>query len=400
MSMNKKMLLNIELLKEISWIKEDENGRLIYLPPFYDLFEQIRILLSQKVKQEEFQQVYYEEYVFDNKSEYSYFKNNMSCLEIRYKNTNLDLAKHKTLDILALFDRFLNEQLALPSLSGKNLNNQESEFSNYVLINNQYYQVSNVKYRDGNVIAHFNYDIINILLANHLDEFGFILPPKISPVQVCFLMEQNAFAKDIKIVHEYVKTLETQGIRAILDYSSNPMKEKIDLRTKEGIPLLIEGFKSVSNQTNMLIIYICDSLFSLLKIKIDIQFKQMIIQWLLSMIGIIIDYEAYKSLANILIDLMNDKSINIFTQQPTTLLVLIQSCLLYHNEKREEDCIYLLRECYMNNPQVFYTNMLLIFNEKYPQVPIGMKQNFNQNKSLSKSEFREIFIDFFKLFKE
>lgn len=242
MSMNKKMLLNIELLKEISWIKEDENGRLIYLPPFYDLFEQIRILLSQKVKQEEFQQVYYEEYVFDNKSEYSYFKNNMSCLEIRYKNTNLDLAKHKTLDILALFDRFLNEQLALPSLSGKNLNNQESEFSNYVLINNQYYQVSNVKYRDGNVIAHFNYDIINILLANHLDEFGFILPPKISPVQVCFLMEQNAFAKDIKIVHEYVKTLETQGIRAILDYSSNPMKEKIDLRTKEGIPLLIEVY--------------------------------------------------------------------------------------------------------------------------------------------------------------
>ena len=34
-------MLNKELLRDIKWIKEDKNQRLIYLPPFFNLYKSI-----------------------------------------------------------------------------------------------------------------------------------------------------------------------------------------------------------------------------------------------------------------------------------------------------------------------------------------------------------------------
>ena len=118
------------------------------------------------------------------------------------------------------------------------------------------------------------------------------------------------------------------------------------------------------------------------------------------MIGVVIDDEAYHDLTSLLIDYMFDQTVSIFAKQPTTVLVLIQSCLQYHSEKRQEYCNTVLYECYCSGNQEFNYNIVMIFNEKYPQVPNGLKQSFIQNKSFNRREFKELFNDFFKIFKQ
>lgn len=235
-------MLNKEILKNIKWLKEDENQRLIYLPPFYNIYKLLNEKLISKIELEGFNPIYIDKDYQINEEEYMYYFSNFKKVDLRYRNSNLDLAKHKTLDILALFERFINEQLALPCLSGKTLNKELTEFINLVYINGKYFEAGNIKYQNGSIHAIFNFNIIDILLSNHMDEYGFILPPMVSPIQVCFLMEQKPFAKDIKFVNEHIHILKQNGINASLDESSLSMKEKIDSKFKEGIPLLIEVY--------------------------------------------------------------------------------------------------------------------------------------------------------------
>ena len=235
-------MLNKELLRDIKWIKEDKNQRLIYLPPFFNLYKSINEKIISKIELEGFNAIHMDNDYEIDEDEYMYYSSSFNQTKLMCKNLNLDLAKHKTLDILALFERFVSEQLALPCISGKTLNKELAEFVNLVYIDGKYFEVGNVKYQNGKVFATFNYGIIDILFSNHLDEHGLILPPRVAPVQVCFLMEQKPFAKDIKIVQEYINNLKHIGINAMLDESSLPMKEKIENKYKEGVPLLVEVY--------------------------------------------------------------------------------------------------------------------------------------------------------------
>lgn len=248
-------MLNKNLLLDINWIKEDKNQRLIYLPSFYKLYENISNLLSQKIENEGYQRVYLDEdFLFINE-EYSYYFNNKKYVELRYRNSNFELSKHKTLDMLSLFENFLHEQLALPCLSGKIVSNKDSKFANYIKVNGEYFKVSELSYEEGKVEGKFNLDVVNYMLDIHKDEIGFVTPNKVSFAQVCFLMENNPFAKDIKIVKSYIDELANLGIRAILDDSNLTMKEKIEKKSKEGIPLLIEVYhKNIEKNRYTLII--------------------------------------------------------------------------------------------------------------------------------------------------
>ena len=87
------IMLNKNLLLDINWIKEDKNQRLIYLPSFYKLYENISNLLSQKIENEGYQRVYLDEdFLFENE-EYSYYFNNKKYVELRYRNSNFELSK-------------------------------------------------------------------------------------------------------------------------------------------------------------------------------------------------------------------------------------------------------------------------------------------------------------------
>lgn len=229
-------------LKDIKWIDEDDKGNIIYLPIFNKLLAKFIDVFSRKIEKSSFERVFLKgafEFGYD---EYSYYYLAESEFNLVYKNNNEELSKHKTLDILALFERFIQEYAALPTISGKHIIDYKKSFGVFTSIDEKYIDLGNVEYFDSKVKGTLDFSLINVILKGHMDERGLVLPPRLSPYQVCFLMDSNAFAKDIKLVSSWDSKMQEMNISSYIDDSPLSMKEKIEKREKEGIPLLIEVY--------------------------------------------------------------------------------------------------------------------------------------------------------------
>ncbi len=230
-------------LKDIKWLDEDINKNLIYLPAFNKLFEKFINTFSDKIEKLAFEKVLIKNSFDFTYDEYSYYYLTESKFNLIYKNCNKELAKHKALDILALFENFIQEFAAIPTISGKRINNNQNSFGVFAQCDNKHINVANVECSNSIVTATFDFSFINLMLKTHKDENGLVLTPRLSPYQVGFLMDNNLSLKDKKTVATWLIQLMKININAFIDDSVLLMKEKIEKRQKEGIPLLIEVYQ-------------------------------------------------------------------------------------------------------------------------------------------------------------
>jgi len=240
------------ILEELNYINIDEKGNICFLPSFYNILNKFKNLFKKKKENKGYKEIFFDEdYIFSNNN-YSYYyinneKNNyfnftkkFPCISFVNSSENEELMRYKVMNIISLVERFIQEEATLPTLCGKIVD--KKQFNVYVLIDDSYLNVCEIKYDNKKFSGKINLTILLASIFNNLDEIGLIVPPQVSYYQICFLLDNLATSHDHKIIEEYVKVLSNRGINSFVDYSPSSMKEKISNRSKEGIPLLIEVY--------------------------------------------------------------------------------------------------------------------------------------------------------------
>lgn len=252
------------ILKELNYINNDQNGNVCLLPNFTMLLNKFINLFKNKLETEGYQEIYFDDKYNINENNYTYYYLNyseenifniikkMPNINFIGANENEELMRHKIMNMISFIERFSQECAAVSTLSGKIVN--ENKFKVYTMINDCYMDIAEIDYINKKFVGKINLALLFASLINHLDEQGLIVPPSISNFQVCFLLDNLATANDYKKVDNYVKELSSKGIRAFIDFSSEPMKDKITHRIKEGVQLLIEVYhKNIEKNSFILV---------------------------------------------------------------------------------------------------------------------------------------------------
>lgn len=260
----------IDLLKINKWVKYENDKLVAYLPYFYSLNTYFNAIIKEKLSKYSYQEInlidnltleedcaYYYFVISKNDGNIPYLdSDNIPFIKTIYRNENVELCKHHTLDLLSLYERVMEEYASIPFISGKIISNdEENSFGIFVKNQDSYICLMKVTYHNNTVNSIIYPYFIYILLIKNIKEDRFIIPPRLSPLKLCFMMENNPFAKDIKLVTTWIYELEKVNLKSSIDTSSLSMKEKIDKHLKQGIPLLIEVYhKNIEKNKFTLII--------------------------------------------------------------------------------------------------------------------------------------------------
>ena len=195
-----------------------------------------------------------------------------------------DEAETEVTDILALYKKTVEEELAIPVITGKKSEKEKFVGAVYTLtmeslmpdgkalqMGTSHFLAQNfskpfeVKFADKDNVEHFawqtswgvSWRLIGAMIMAHGDDRGLVLPPKVAPMQVVIIpiyKNENDKENVITKVNEIANSLELRNIRIHIDSREEltPGYKFNDWELK-GVPLRIEiGPKDIENQSMVL----------------------------------------------------------------------------------------------------------------------------------------------------
>ncbi|MDX1533258.1 MAG: proline--tRNA ligase, partial [Nitrosopumilaceae archaeon] len=199
-------------------------------------------------------------------------------------HTNEDEAKSEVMKILEIYQKTVEEELAIPVITGKKSEKEKFVGAVYTttmesmmpdgkalqmgtshFLGQNFSKPFEVKFADKDNVEHFawqtswgvSWRLIGAMIMVHGDDKGLVLPPKVAPIQVVIIPIYYSKEDEEKVLQkaDEIKTnLESKKIRVFVDTRSEltPGFKFHDWELK-GIPLRVEiGPKDIQNQKAVL----------------------------------------------------------------------------------------------------------------------------------------------------
>lgn len=180
-----------------------------------------------------------------------------------------------TLDILNMYEDFIQNDLAIPVLKGKKTERERfaGAQATYTVesimkdgkalqsgtshdFGDNFAKAFDIKYLDKNQKLTYATEtswaissrIIGALIMVHGDDRGLKLPPHIAPIQVRVIPIRTSDEKNVNVANELLSKLKNAGLKADIDLSDKTPGYKFADCEMEGIPLRLEiGPKDIEN---------------------------------------------------------------------------------------------------------------------------------------------------------
>ena len=240
-----------EVMKKGEYLYVDDG--IAFSCDFFDLLEKIK----EELKSYFAKMNYKFTYVFDNNqvdvllkkadhNKYCYFKicnqylnSKTFSFEGIVKHETEYLAKGEIFSIMDVVEKFSNEVLCIPLLSGKDLYKEKYRW--YVsLPNGEMQQIGELLYEydeTHNVKFFINFSLIISMMLMNSDEKGLVLPTKISPIDIVVIPKNKAKPGTIELCEKITNQLKKFNI--LLDDSEDTFGYKNAYYDLKGIPFKI-----------------------------------------------------------------------------------------------------------------------------------------------------------------
>ena len=249
-----------EVLRKGEYLYEDEG--IAFSCDYFNLLEKVKCELKSY-----FEKMNYKfTYVYDdsqkqvllnkaNENKYCFFRMNNKYLnsstftfEGVVKHETEYLAKGEIFSIMDIVEKFSNEVLNIPLLSGKDLYKEEYRW--YVMLpNNEMQKVGQLSYdfeKTHNVKFTIDCSLFIAMLLVNCDDKGLVLTSKISPVDVVILPKNKAKPGTIELCEKVKKSLD--GYNVLVDDSEETFGYKSSLYDLKGVPFKVIASMSEGNE--------------------------------------------------------------------------------------------------------------------------------------------------------